>query len=422
MFKRSLSLILTFLTFMSLLNIAIVPVSATENTSTASDNEPIYVSVTTPIEIPIIPPPTVSTEPTINIPVLDFSDETSSTESTTSPVTEGLLGDVTLDSKVNIRDATAIQKHLAKIKLLSDEALQLADFDKNDKLNIKDATTIQKFIAGLVEDGSHTHLYAKTIVDPTCTEKGYTLFECDCGDSYKSDWNNETDHTYQNDICTVCGNKKAHTHTYKSTTTTPTCKSKGYTVYTCTCGDQYTDNWTDYADHSFYNYECTECGLSPFEYYKNWLKENGTIYGDHYEYIFTSVNEIEGLEDYTVKVLYYPKSDYFSLKLYYLFNGNLMFHTICLDNNDPTAYCICGNDMNEPEYYYLTTEIDITTFTDNTTISAIKFTEGSVVYLTALEHARQYIVLTILAHEYGMREENVGVTLEDLGFYSFFDL
>ncbi len=30
----------------------------------------------------------------------------------------------------------------------------------------------------------HTHKYAATIINPTCTEDGYTLHECSCGDSY----------------------------------------------------------------------------------------------------------------------------------------------------------------------------------------------------------------------------------------------
>src|SRR5699024_6097043 len=36
----------------------------------------------------------------------------------------------------------------------------------------------------------HTHDYTATVIQPTCTEGGYTLHECDCGDSYQD---NETD-------------------------------------------------------------------------------------------------------------------------------------------------------------------------------------------------------------------------------------
>ena len=61
----------------------------------------------------------------------------------------GLLGDVNCDGKVNIKDATAIQKHLANISVLTDEGFALADVDGSGKVNIKDATAIQKHIAGI---------------------------------------------------------------------------------------------------------------------------------------------------------------------------------------------------------------------------------------------------------------------------------
>ena len=60
-----------------------------------------------------------------------------------------LAGDVNEDSKVNVRDATAIQKHLANIITLSSVGVALADANGDGKLNIKDATEVQKFIAGL---------------------------------------------------------------------------------------------------------------------------------------------------------------------------------------------------------------------------------------------------------------------------------
>lgn len=59
------------------------------------------------------------------------------------------IGDVNMDGKLNIRDATLIQKYLAKMEDLDDVQLLLADFDANGKVNVKDATAIQKYIAGI---------------------------------------------------------------------------------------------------------------------------------------------------------------------------------------------------------------------------------------------------------------------------------
>ncbi len=65
------------------------------------------------------------------------------------PVHVGILGDANEDSNVNIKDATAIQKHIAGLALLTETGAKLADVDASTIVNIKDATAIQKHIAGL---------------------------------------------------------------------------------------------------------------------------------------------------------------------------------------------------------------------------------------------------------------------------------
>ena len=59
------------------------------------------------------------------------------------------LGDVNEDEVVNIKDATAIQKHLAEMSMISQAGLSVSDTDQNGSLNIKDATAIQKYLAGI---------------------------------------------------------------------------------------------------------------------------------------------------------------------------------------------------------------------------------------------------------------------------------
>ncbi|MBR3988847.1 MAG: leucine-rich repeat protein [Clostridia bacterium] len=59
-------------------------------------------------------------------------------------------GDVNGDGKLNIKDATAIQKFVAKLVVFDDSQLALADFNGDSKVNVKDATQIQKKIAGLI--------------------------------------------------------------------------------------------------------------------------------------------------------------------------------------------------------------------------------------------------------------------------------
>ncbi len=63
-----------------------------------------------------------------------------------------ILGDADLDEKVNIKDATVVQKFAAKLVTLEGNAFLAADADQSEKVNIKDATVIQKYVAGIAVD------------------------------------------------------------------------------------------------------------------------------------------------------------------------------------------------------------------------------------------------------------------------------
>ncbi len=61
------------------------------------------------------------------------------------------FGDTDFDQKITVKDATAIQKHLAKIIELSEDALYYGDVDGNEKITISDATLIQKYVAMIID-------------------------------------------------------------------------------------------------------------------------------------------------------------------------------------------------------------------------------------------------------------------------------
>ncbi len=61
-----------------------------------------------------------------------------------------LFGDADSDGRLTVKDATAIQKHLAKINNLERRSLMAADVDANSKVSIADATNIQKYLANLI--------------------------------------------------------------------------------------------------------------------------------------------------------------------------------------------------------------------------------------------------------------------------------
>ena len=98
----------------------------------------------------------------------------------------------------------------------------------------------------------HSH---KTVVTaPTCEEKGYTTYTCHCGDTYKADY------------------VDALGHDYDVVVTAPTCEGKGYTTHTCwVCGHSYVDSEIAAPGHSavedaYKAPTCTETGLTAGEH------------------------------------------------------------------------------------------------------------------------------------------------------------
>lgn len=63
-----------------------------------------------------------------------------------------LVGDANGDGKVNIRDATTIQRYLADLITEEDFYREMSDCDGNMNVNIKDATAIQCYIANIEKD------------------------------------------------------------------------------------------------------------------------------------------------------------------------------------------------------------------------------------------------------------------------------
>ena len=358
------------------------------------------------------------------------------------------LSDADGNGSINVKDATTIQKYIAGISVRS---------DINRLMYI---------------EGEHTHSYMENIIAPTCTSGGYTLHSCICGDEYQEaetpikQHNNKivvteatcTSQGYTTYTCVDCGFSfkvnyvSPQGHAYASKVTAATCTSQGYTTYTCSvCKDSYVGNYTDRADHkytskvtkptcskggytdytcsvcgyhyvgnkvgatnehSFEDYECTLCGITPFDYYTSWIVANGVVEDEYYEYSFDSIYDIDGLENYEAYVDYYPDQHKISL---WIFDSKYEELTlITLYENEAEAYCIYGNLDDD---YCIYTYIDITTFYDGTSVYP---TEDSWYdSYNQVNWAKDSICLTIATHGYGMEQEVKGVTLTDLGFYNF---
>ena len=94
----------------------------------------------------------------------------------------------------------------------------------------------------------HTHSYISKVTPPTCTEKGYTTYTCSCGDTYIADYVDATGHSYTSKV------------------TAPTCTAQGFTTNTCVCGHSYKDNYTNALGHNYSNGSCTKCGAVDPDY------------------------------------------------------------------------------------------------------------------------------------------------------------
>ena len=162
------------------------------------------------------------------------------------------------------------------------EAMKASDFVTKLGASFKaDGTCMQKVNGGypilvwqkLAEGQSEHTLEVTTVVAPTCTEQGYTVYTCTaCGDEVKADFVPATGHSYEasvvaptcekdgytNHVCSVCGDSyrdnyvDAAGHQYTDTVTAPTCTAAGYTTHTCSvCGHSYVDSVVPATGHTY---------------------------------------------------------------------------------------------------------------------------------------------------------------------------
>lgn len=79
------------------------------------------------------------------------------------------IGDVNNDGKISVMDATAIQKHTAKLIVLDEQQCIAADVDFDKKVSVKDATLIQKYITDIIVEFPSPTIPEETSTAPTNT-------------------------------------------------------------------------------------------------------------------------------------------------------------------------------------------------------------------------------------------------------------
>ena len=145
----------------------------------------------------------------------------------------------------------------------------------------KDCSRCDEFEIGIIKSKGHS--YSAVVTDPTCEKQGYTTHSCSaCGDNYVSnyvdalkhdmaDWNTIKDATCteegsKNRACQRAGCEFEETetiespgHNHEAVVTNPTCTAKGYTTYTCACGDSYVGAETNATGH---NWNAATCAVA----------------------------------------------------------------------------------------------------------------------------------------------------------------
>lgn len=88
----------------------------------------------------------------------------------------GLIGDTDINNRINIKDATLIQKNIAHLVAFSEKQTVISNVNFDAGINIKDATAIQKWCASLkIKEPINYLLYYKhNATDPTIES---TVFE-----------------------------------------------------------------------------------------------------------------------------------------------------------------------------------------------------------------------------------------------------
>lgn len=120
----------------------------TEAPSTPDETEPVPTETTIPAES-TTPEASETTDPIESTASTTTTAESTTVTTAPVPLFEYLLGDADMSGKVNVKDATLIQKHAASLETLEGAALRAGDSDSNEKVNVVDATIVQKFVASI---------------------------------------------------------------------------------------------------------------------------------------------------------------------------------------------------------------------------------------------------------------------------------
>lgn len=173
---------------------------------------------------------------------------------------ETKYGDVNNDGKINAADARLLLRCSASLEKVTVYILTYGDYSKDGEITAADARTSLRVAASLEKIACilHGHTYEDFVIDPTCTQDGYTTKKCS--------------------LCRVIDGSKdnivpANGHKLIETNSKATCTSDGRFTSRCSvCGYTDKDYKTDSAlGHNFSGWKesstartrtCSRCNYS----------------------------------------------------------------------------------------------------------------------------------------------------------------
>ena len=224
------------------------------------------------------------------------------------------------------------------------------------------------------------HEYSAVVVDPTCTEDGYTTYTCGlCGHSYEDDKVTSEGHDYKDGFCTVCDEEKPEEPTYTIHFLVPTgvtavapmvCDKNGVTLPTATAPTGYTFlGWTKAAvDNVTAKPAYTEAG-------KTYTATADTVLYALYTYDAEKTTTITGTADISFANKA-QRTEKTSTKQVWQQNGITV-------TNDKAASTTAIGDYANPARFYASSKLTVA----YPKMTKIEFTCGSSSYATALKNS-----------------------------------
>ncbi len=119
-----------------------------------------------------------------------------------------------------------------------------------------------------------------------------------------------------------------HQHAFTLSVVYPTCTEMGYTIFKCACGYSYEDEYV-VGEHDYQQYVCVTCGevdkSHAYEYLAEWLKQNGTVFGTG---IYYSENGADGSWSH---ITYDAQRDYICISGSNQFDTGELYVYVALD-------------------------------------------------------------------------------------------